>query len=203
MKEKGDSTMRTKENPARMLWQLFKATFLLSAFTFGGGFVIVSLMKKKFVEELKWLEEEEMLDITAIAQSSPGPIPINASVILGYRMCGVNGSLVAILGTSLPPMIIISVISVFYAQFRSNHVIAIALQVMRAGVAAVIFDVVLNLAKKVVDTRRVLYIMLMVTAFVGKVLLGMDAMVVILCCLVVGLLDLVFELRSSRRKAVA
>ena len=146
-KEKGDSAMRTKENPARMLWQLFKATFLLSAFTFGGGFVIVSLMKKKFVEELHWLEEEEMLDITAIAQSSPGPIPINASVILGYRMYGVVGSLVAILGTSLPPMIIISVISIFYAQFRSNQIIAIALQVMRAGVAGVIFDVVLNLAK--------------------------------------------------------
>lgn len=127
--EKGDSAMRSnKENPARLLWQLFKATFLLSAFTFGGGFVIVSMMKKKFVEELRWLEEEEMLDITAIAQSSPGPIPINASVILGYRMYGVVGSLVAILGTSLPPMIIISVISVFYAQFRSNRIIAIALQ---------------------------------------------------------------------------
>ena len=95
--------MKTKENPARMLWQLFKATFLLSAFTFGGGFVIVSLMKKKFVEDLQWLEEEEMLDITAIAQSSPGPIPINASVILGYRMYGVIGSLVAVLGTALPP----------------------------------------------------------------------------------------------------
>lgn len=202
MKEKGDSIMKTKENPARMLWQLFKATFLLSAFTFGGGFVIVSLMKKKFVEELQWLEEEEMLDITAIAQSSPGPIPINASVILGYRMYGVVGSLVAILGTSLPPMIIISVISIFYAQFRSNQIIAIALQVMRAGVAAVIFDVVINLAKKVVDTRRVLYIMLMITAFVGKVLLGVDAMVVILCCLVVGLLDLALELHSTR-KAVA
>ncbi len=194
--------MRTKENPARMLWQLFKATFLLSAFTFGGGFVIVSLMKKKFVEELHWLEEEEMLDITAIAQSSPGPIPINASVILGYRMYGVIGSLVAILGTALPPMIIISVISIFYAQFRSNHIIAIALQVMRAGVAAVIFDVVLNLAKKVVETRRFLYIALMITAFVGKVLLGVDAMVVILCCLVVGLLDLAVELHSTR-KAVA
>lgn len=199
MKEKGDSTMRTKENPARMLWQLFKATFLLSAFTFGGGFVIVSLMKKKFVEELHWLEEEEMLDITAIAQSSPGPIPINASVILGYRMYGVVGSLVAILGTSLPPMIIISVISIFYAQFRSNQIIAIALQVMRAGVAAVIFDVVLNLAKKVVDTRRMLYIALMITAFVGKVILGVDAMVVILCCLLVGLLDLAVELHSNRK----
>ena len=191
--------MKTKENPARMLLQLFKTTFLLSAFTFGGGFVIVSLMKKKFVEELHWLEEEEMLDITAIAQSSPGPIPINASVILGYRMYGVIGSLVAILGTALPPMVIISVISLFYTQFRSNHIIAIALQVMRAGVAAVIFDVVLNLAKKVVETRRFLYITLMATAFVGKVLLGVDAMVVILCCLVVGLLDLMLELHSSRK----
>lgn len=194
--------MRTKENPARMLWQLFKATFLLSAFTFGGGFVIVSLMKKKFVEDLQWLEEEEMLDITAIAQSSPGPIPINASVILGYRMYGVVGSLVAILGTALPPMIIISVISVFYTQFRSNRIIAIALQVMRAGVAAVIFDVVINLAKNVVATKRALYILLMATAFVGKVILGVDAMIVILCCLVVGLADLALE-AHSKRKAVA
>lgn len=191
--------MKTKENPAQMLWQLFKATFLLSAFTFGGGFVIVSLMKKKFVEDLKWLEEDEMLDITAIAQSSPGPIPINASVILGYRVYGVIGSLVAILGTALPPMIIISVISVFYTQFRTNHIIAIALQVMRAGVAAVIFDVVINLAKNVIATKRALYILLMATAFVGKVILGVDAMIVILCCLVVGLVDLAVELRSNRK----
>ena len=68
--------MKENKRSAQTLWQLFKATFLLSAFTFGGGFVIVSLMKKKFVEELKWLDESEMLDITAIAQSSPGPIPI-------------------------------------------------------------------------------------------------------------------------------
>ena len=65
--------MKKEEKKSQILWQLFKATFLLSAFTFGGGFVIVSLMKKKFVEELGWLDESEMLDITAIAQSSPGP----------------------------------------------------------------------------------------------------------------------------------
>ena len=142
--------MKKEEKKSQILWQLFKATFLLSSFTFGGGFVIVSLMKKKFVEELGWLDESEMLDITAIAQSSPGPIPINASVILGYRMCGIPGSLVAILGTALPPMIIISTISYFYAQFRSNQIIATALQVMRAGVAAVIFDVVWNLGANVI-----------------------------------------------------
>lgn len=190
--------MKRTESKAAILWQLFKATFLLSAFTFGGGFVIVSLMKKKFVEELGWLEEDEMLDITAIAQSSPGPIPINASVILGYRMCGLPGTLVAILGTALPPMIIISVISMFYAQFRSNPIIALALQVMRAGVAAVIFDVVINLAKNVIKTRRTMYIGLMIAAFVARAILGVEATVLILVCLGVGLVDVAVQTRSKK-----
>lgn len=190
--------MKRTESKAAILWQLFKATFLLSAFTFGGGFVIVSLMKKKFVEELGWLEEDEMLDITAIAQSSPGPIPINASVILGYRMCGLPGTLVAILGTALPPMIIISVISMFYVQFRSNPIIALALQVMRAGVAAVIFDVVINLAKNVIKTRRTMYIGLMIAAFVVRAILGVEATVLILVCLGVGLVDVAVQTRSKK-----
>lgn len=190
--------MKRTESKAAILWQLFKATFLLSAFTFGGGFVIVSLIKKKFVEELGWLEEDEMLDITAIAQSSPGPIPINASVILGYRMCGLPGTLVAILGTALPPMIIISVISMFYVQFRSNPIIALALQVMRAGVAAVIFDVVINLAKNVIKTRRTMYIGLMIAAFVARAILGVEATVLILVCLGVGLVDVAVQTRSKK-----
>lgn len=190
--------MQNKNNKLAMLWELFKATFTLSAFTFGGGFVIVSLMKKKFVEELGWLDEEEMLDITAIAQSSPGPIPINASVILGYRMCGIIGSLVAILGTSLPPMIIISLISVFYTQFRENKIIAIALQVMRAGVAAVIFDVVLKLAENVCKTRRFSYILLMVISFFATYFFNISAMTIILICLAFGILDLCFELTRKK-----
>ena len=137
-----------------VLWDLFRTMFMLSACTFGGGFVIVSLMKKKFVEELGWLEEDEMLDITAMAQSCPGPLPINASVILGYRMKGILGSFVAVIGTSLPPLIIITAISYFYEEFRSNRVIATALQVMRAGVAAVIFDVVYNLASNIIKTKN-------------------------------------------------
>ena len=131
--------MLQKKN-LEQLWILFKSMFLLSACTFGGGFVIVSLMKKKFVEELKWLGEDEMLDITAITQSSPGPLPVNASVIIGYRMQGIPGSLAAVLGTILPPMFVISLICVFYTEFRQNLYIAAALQVMRAGVAAVILE---------------------------------------------------------------
>ena len=185
----------------KVLWELFRSTFMLSACTFGGGFVIVSLMKKQFVEKLKWLEEDEMLDVTAIAQSSPGPIPVNASVILGYRMRGVLGAFVAVLGTILPPMVILSVIAFFYDQFRSNAVIAVALQVMRAGVAAVIFDVVINLAKNVCKTRRVLYIGLMLAAFLCAVVLNISAMIIILVCLGVGLADLVIEIIKNKRRA--
>lgn len=183
------------------LGTLFRSMFMLSACTFGGGFVIVSLMKKKFVEELKWLEEDEMLDVTAITQSAPGPLPVNASVIIGYRMAGLAGSLTAILGTILPPMIIISIISVFYEQFRSNPYIAVALQVTRAGVAAVIFDVVINLAKNVIKTKRILYIAMMVIAFTATYLLDISAMLIIFTCLGIGLIDLTITLCRNKKEA--
>lgn len=180
------------------LWTLFKSMFVLSACTFGGGFVIVSLMKKKYVEELKWLEEDEMLDVTAITQSAPGPLPVNASVIIGYRIAGVAGSLTAILGTILPPMIIISIISLFYEEFRTNPYVATALQVMRAGVAAVIFDVVINLAGNVVKTGRFLYMTMMIVAFVSTYFLDVSAMVIIFVCLGIGLADLYLVLKKNK-----
>ena len=183
------------------LWTLFRSMFVLSACTFGGGFVIVSLMKKKFVEELNWLDEDEMLDVTAITQSAPGPLPVNASVIIGYRMAGVVGSLTAVLGTILPPMIIISIISLFYEQFRTNPYVATALQVMRAGVAAVIFDVVINLASNVLKTKRALYIAMMVIAFIATYFLDVSAMIIIFVCLGIGLLDLFFSLRKKKGEA--
>lgn len=192
--------MRNDLTKKQIYIQLFRSTFMLSACTFGGGFVIVSLMKKEFVEKQNWIDEDEMLDITAIAQSSPGPIPVNASVILGYRMAGIKGALVAVLGTILPPMIIISLIAVFYEQFRTNIYIATALQVMRAGVAAVIFDVVWNLAKNVCATKRLLYITLMILAFIGTVFLNISAMLLIFTCLIIGIFDVVLEYHSKRIK---
>ena len=191
--------MLQKKN-LEQLWILFKSMFLLSACTFGGGFVIVSLMKKKFVEELKWLEEDEMLDITAITQSSPGPLPVNASVIIGYRVQGIPGSLAAVLGTILPPMFVISLICVFYTEFRQNLYIAAALQVMRAGVAAVILDVTWNLAKNVWNSHSVFYTSLMVLSFCGAYFFGVSAMIIILICLVIGITEAV--LTSYKKKGV-
>lgn len=193
----------SKENKkplnGKLLWQLFTTMFSLSACTFGGGFVIVSLLKKKVVEERHWLEEDEMLDITAIAQSSPGPIPVNASVILGYRLQGIAGSLAAVGGTILPPLILLSLIAVFYDWFRQNAIVNTALTVMRAGVAAVICDVVINLAKNVLGTKKPLYIALMVTTFIAGYFLNVSAMYIILACLATGIVCVAFDQMKSRR----
>lgn len=159
----------------------------ISAFTFGGGFVIISLMKKKFVEELHWLSEEEVLDLTAIAQSAPGALAVNAAIIFGYRIKKLPGTIVSVLGTIIPPVAIISVISVFYEQFIDNQMIALALRVMRAGVAAVIFDVVVTLLENLFRARQPFYIFLAAAAFTASFFFDVSAIVIILICAAIGL----------------
>ena len=87
------------------LWKIFKSTLYLSAFTFGGGYVILTLMKDTFVDKLKWIDKDQMLDMTAIAQSAPGAVAINASIVVGYEIAGLPGMAVAILGTAIPALI--------------------------------------------------------------------------------------------------
>ena len=169
--------------------ELFKQIFVLSACTFGGGFVIIGMIRKVFADKLHWITEDEILDLTVIAQSTPGPLGVNMAVITGYRICGVPGALVCALAASLPPMIIISVISVFYNQFKDNRIVSLLLQVMRAGVAAVIVDVVIDLAAKVVKTNKVLWIALMVAAFVALVVFKVNIIWLIMTCGAVGLVN--------------
>ena len=130
----------------KVLWKLFLSTLYLSAFTFGGGYVIVTLMKDKFVDKYHWIEENEMLDLIAIAQSAPGAIAVNGAIVVGYKLAGLAGVLTAIFGTVLPPFLIISVISVFYQIFRDNFIIRELLDGMQAGVGAVIASVVWDLS---------------------------------------------------------
>ncbi len=146
-------------------WTLFSSMLVISAFTFGGGFVIVSLMKKKFVDALGWLTEEEMLDMTALAQSAPGPIAVNAAILVGRRVAGMPGMLAAVLGTLIPPVVIIGVISLIYAQFAANEWVRAAMAGMSCGVAAVISDVVASLGGKVLKSRDGLNIALMILTF--------------------------------------
>ena len=170
-------------------WTLFTSTFFLSAFTFGGGFVIVPLMKKKFVDKLHWIEDREMLDLTAISRSSPGAIAVNASILIGYRIAGFFGALVSTLGTILPPLITLSVISVFYAKFRDDVVINALLKGMQAGVAAVIVDVVINLGNNIIKEKQAISILIMAGAFIATYFLNINVIYIILICGLIGVIS--------------
>lgn len=184
---------------AAKLRALFFATLYISAFTFGGGFVIVTFMKRKFVDELHWIDEQEMLDMTALAQSSPGAIAVNAAILVGWNVAGLTGMVVAVIGTIIPPMVILSVISFFYTAFATNVYVALVLKGMQAGVAAVILDVVLGLGGNVVKTRSPLYIGLMIAAFIASFFFDVNVIVVILAAAAVG----VVRALVGRRKGAA
>lgn len=177
--------------------KLFLSTFQLSACTFGGGFVIVPLMRKKFVEELEWIDEQEMMDLTAIAQSSPGAIAVNASILVGYHVAGVSGAMLTVLGTVLPPLIIISVISLFYQAFRDNPIVNMAMAGMLCGVAAVIFDVVINMARSVFQQKRLLPVLVMLLAFIAVRFFSMNIIAVFLLCGLVGAADVLLHSRKA------
>ncbi len=178
---------------------LFLSALKLSAFTFGGGFVIIPLMRKRFVEELHWIEEQEMLDLTALAQSSPGAIAVNASRLVGYHVAGVMGALLSIIGTVLPPLVIISAISMFYTAFRDNAIVGMAMTGMLAGVAAVICDVVITMGKAVFQKKRVLPVLVLLGSFIAVRFFSVNIILVIFACGVIGAMDTLYQERAGRR----
>ncbi len=175
------------------LAQLFFSVFKLSACTFGGGFVIVPLMRKRFVEELGWIDEQEMLDMTAIAQSSPGAIAVNASILVGYHVAGIPGALLTVLGTVIPPLIIISIISLFYQAFRDNAIVNLVMAGMICGVAAVIFDVVIDMVKAIVQKKQLLPVFVLLGAFIAVRFFAINFILVILVCGIIGAAETLYK----------
>ena len=125
----------------KKLWKMFTSMFYLSACTFGGGYVIVSLIRDVFVKKYHWIDDDEMLDLVAIAQSSPGAIAVNGAIVVGYKLAGILGIIVALLATILPPFMILSLVSLVYDAFIANLWIRWLLEGMQAGVVAIILSV--------------------------------------------------------------
>lgn len=183
----------------RMLAKLFLSTLYLSAFTFGGGYVIVTLMKKKFVDQYHWFDEQEMLDLVAIAQSAPGPIAVNGAIVTGYKMAGGIGILLAVLATVLPPFIILSILSLFYTAFSSNAIVRMVLAGMQPAVAAVIADVVFEMTSGLMKEKSLLSIAIMILAFIASFVLDINAVYIILACCAVGLCRTIITKRKGSR----
>ena len=161
------------ERNLKLYWKLFLSTFYISAFTFGGGYVIVPLMKKRFVEEYQWIEEKEMLDM-----------------IVGYRMGGVLGALVTVLGTVTPPLIILSLISLAYEMVIDNRMVQCVLKGMQIGVAAVVMDVVITMVGQILKEKKAISVLILIAAFVVAFFTKINIAFIILGSGIIGILEL-------------
>ena len=185
------------KNNHNMLFRLFLSTLYISAFTFGGGYVIVSLMKKKFVDDYHWIDENEMLDFVAIAQSAPGPIAINGAIVVGYRLAGILGIVITILATVIPPFVIISVISFFYNAFRDNFIVSQMLEGMQAGVAAVIACVTYEMGNGIAKGGDKMSLLIMAGAFAAACFMNVNVIYIILTCIIFGVVRTLFKRRKE------
>lgn len=170
------------------LKQLFFSTLFLSTFTFGGGYVIVTLLKKKFVDELHWIDEEEMLDLVAIAQSSPGAIAVNGAIVIGYKLAGFPGIVCSVLGAVIPPFVILTLVSLFYQAFRDSFAVQALLSGMKSGVGAVIISVVYDMGSGVVKTKDPVRLLIMILAFGANYFLHINVIYIILAVAAFGVL---------------
>lgn len=167
-------------------WNLFKSTFLISAFTIGGGYVIVPLLKSTFVDRYKWLENDETLDLVALAQSAPGVIAVNCSIILGYRLRGWRGALTTVVATIIPPLLIISVIAFFYDSVIHNPYIKLLLRGMQVAATAIILEVSVKLFLNIVKSREVIAIAMAISSFILGYFYQVNIMYIVIACATVG-----------------
>lgn len=173
----------------KILLKLFVTNLYLSAFTFGGGYVIVTLMKKKYVDELNWIVEKEMLDLIAIAQSAPGAIAVNGAIVIGFKLAGIKGAIISILATIIPPFVILSLISLSYEVFKSNQIVALMLSGMQAAVGAIIASVTYDMAIGVIHEKEILPVIIMVLAFIATYIYNLNVIYVILSCGLIGIIQ--------------
>ncbi|PRY83522.1 chromate transporter [Alkalibacterium olivapovliticus] len=177
---------------------LFRSTFFLSMFTFGGGYVIVPLMEKKFVNELGWINEDEMLNLIALGQSAPGPIAVNTSILIGYRMAGVPGAMITVLGTILPPLGIMTVLAYVYLAVRDNAIVNNVLLGMQAGVAAIIVNVVYNMAMRIIKQKKIIPILVMIAALIAGIIFQVNILWLLLVSALIGLAMTLYNLKMKK-----
>lgn len=167
--------------------QLFWIFFKIGAFTFGGGYAMIPIIQKETVENHKFIKESDILDIVAIAESTPGPIAVNSATFVGYQTAGVLGSLFATLGVVLPSFVIILIISFFLRQFMEYNVVRYAFTGIRAGVMALIIKAFVSMYKQC--PKGVVAYVIIACALIFSVFTEISAIILIACAAVVGLIS--------------
>ncbi len=164
---------------AKFFWQLFKSTFIVSMFTVGGGYVIIPLLKAKYVDEYHWISEEETLNMVAIAQSTPGVMAVNTAIMLGYRMAGVLGALTGMFATILPPLIIITIVATFYDFVAQNEQVKLVLKGMQCGATALLLNVAIDLLQKQFSKKLFLPLAIIFGTFIANIFFDVNIMLLV------------------------
>ena len=169
----------------KTLWQVFATFFKIGAFTFGGGYAMIPLIQKETVETRKWITDDDILEIIAIAESTPGPIAINSATFVGYRTCGVLGSVAATVGVVLPSFVLIYAISFVLRQFQELKAVQYAFHGIRAGVMALLCKALWGMYKK--NQKSWVSYIIMAGSFILTGLLDVSVLPVLAGCAVFGL----------------
>ena len=157
----------------KKLAELFLTFFKIGLFTFGGGYAMIALIENNCVEKKKWITHDEMMNLTVIAESTPGPIAINCSTYVGYRQGGLPGAIAATLGVVLPSFLIIFLISQFLDRFLEIEIIANAFRGIRVGVGILIIGVAVKMIRKM--PKRALPLGIMISSFAAMMAIDVFA----------------------------
>ena len=177
-------------------WQVFASFFKIGAFTFGGGYAMIPLIQKEAVEKRHWVTDEDILDIIAIAESTPGPIAINSATFVGYKAAGVLGSVCATLGVVLPSFTIILLLSFVLQQFSQFKPVVYAFNGIRAGVLALLVKALWTMYKK--SPKGWAAYVVMAGAFILTAIFDINVIFVLIGCAVFGLVtSLIMERRAK------
>lgn len=190
--------MKTKLKNALILFVTF---FKIGAFTFGGGYAMIPVIEKEMCDKHKWLKGEEILDIFAISESTPGPIAINSATFVGYRVAGVFGSFCATLGVVLPSFIIISIISLVLQEFSQYKGVQYAFVGIRAGVLALIIKAFVSMYKKCpkgLFSYIIMFLAFAVSMFIDIAHLDISVIYIIISCAIIGLVHSVIQRKRGK-----
>ncbi len=175
---------------------LFLTFFKIGAFTFGGGYAMIPLIQREAAEKQKWVSQEEILEIVAVAESTPGPIAINAATFIGQKVAGFWGAVLATTGVVLPSFAIIALLSLVLRRFESLKAVRFAFQGIRAGVLALIFRALVSMYRQC--PKNALSYFVMAFAFLAAAVMGWNVFLVILLCALLGLVCSVLAERRRR-----
>ena len=186
-----------KQGKFKLCLQLFTAFFKIGLFTFGGGMAMIPFIQRETVEKHGWIKEEDILEILAISESTPGPIAINTATFIGYQKAGVFGSAAATFGVVLPSFIIISIISLFLKQFMELKVVEYAFMGIRAGVIALVIKALIKLYKSC--PKNIISYVIIALAFAAAVL-DVNVIIIIICAGLIGFSSVLLAKKEAKRK---